>query len=321
MASLDAQQRTEYGAGRTPQPAGAPTQPRKPVAITPKEYEALKKLQSSVNGWRTAGFFFGSSLSAFFCRRKKPPFGIPATLFVSFLGGMGGAYAAMPLGVLSARKTLKQIEDPNHFKQVLVEAMAQKRLPGNPSPLTRPPPGAGTAEAANFNEGGELMDPGYQSASASSSSFTPQYDSPDAQDPPPSGPGSSRWTQIRGERTSSSSTWDRIRKQPPPARASPTSSSNDAGGQEQFEPYPAFDSMAQPATYSGSDSPSASTPYPSSSSSSSSGGGDDEYARQQREFDAMLLRERRMAEENQGAERLGTPFVSSKSEATRQPRW
>ncbi|KAE8230301.1 hypothetical protein CF326_g4700 [Tilletia indica] len=320
MSSFDAQQRTEYGAGqqRAPQPGSAAApgpQPRPPVQITPKEYEALKKLQSSVNGWRTGGFFFGSALSAFFCRRKKPPFGIPATLLVSFLGGMGGAYAAMPLGVISARKKLQQVEDPNHFKQVLVEAMAQKRLPGNPSsPLSRPPQAA-AGDSIDMN-GDQSMDSGFSSAPATSSPFATssgQYSPNNAQDPTSTGAGSSRWSQIRGERTSSSSTWDRIRKTATPS----SSASNNDSSQEQFEPYPTLDRAQQPTTYSGSDSPSGSSPFPASTS----GGEDDEYARQQREFDAMLLKERRMAEDNQGAERLGSPFVSGRPESARQPRW
>ncbi|KAL9939909.1 hypothetical protein V8E36_001726 [Tilletia maclaganii] len=336
-ASLDAQQRGEYydrGQQQQQQQSGSSSGPsRQTLRLTPKEADALQKIQDSVRVWRSAGFLAGSAAAMYFARRRKPPIGIPITAAVAFLAGWAGVYTATPFGVYAARGSVKEIEDPNHFKRILVESLTNKRFPevqqgGSQAPQfatdRRPGWDVGSNDA-DMSQGTS-----YPSAAASP---TPAFNSNEDQEAFPASlgsaaQGSSRWAQIRGDRSTPSSTWDRIRSKQSSQQRNATASDDGRAPGSQSEPYPAFNTASPAASSqsssswpSNSDGFNGGSPFASTFPSASSGSSDDAYQRQQSEFDAMLDRERRSAEDNQGIERLGSPFVSDPNSSGRRARW
>ncbi|KAK0544293.1 hypothetical protein OC846_004662 [Tilletia horrida] len=341
MSSLDAQQRSEYGSAG-PQAGGMrrPQQqaPHTPVRMTQKEAALVKEIQTTVQKWKWGGALAGGALATFVSLRRKPPLSWPVAIAAAAISGWVGGNLAAPIGVLSMGKDLQRIEDPAHFKQVLIEAASQKvrlkdmaetgSLQGYDEPQStdgfstsqvpgKATMGSGPARASYPNMSGD-SNPADRGNSAG-------------------GPGEaatagvSRWAQIRGDRKTPSSTWDSIRRQNAGAGAAGSSrngygaSASASGdvGSSTSDPYPSLNTPQQRTWAAGSDGGySGGTPY-SASSASTSSPGEDEYARQQREFDAMLARERRSAEENQGVERLGTGFLggSAANASARSPRW
>ncbi|KAK0556416.1 hypothetical protein OC844_005858 [Tilletia horrida] len=321
MSSLDAQERGEPGARRPPPlPTPGGPKPQQPPRLTQKEYEALRRVESSVKIWRTGGLLFGTALATFYARRRQPPMKALPTVGVAIIGGWVGGFMAMPIGVITSRSSLKDVEDPNHLKQVLAEAVAQKRMPGAPSPLSRPP-SAGPAGAPGQPGAESGFAPEYPSAPASfpstsapGPSFAPEDGQSSSSAAAAPAQGSSRWAQIRGDRSSPSSSWDRIRSQNPASSAPQSSSGPDSGaGPSPYDPYPSLNGPQERSWPTSPNNFSGGSPYPASS------GSGDGYPREQSEFDAMLDRERRMAEDNQGAERLGTGFVGEPQQ--RRSRW
>ncbi|CDW97922.1 hypothetical protein [Sporisorium scitamineum] len=223
------------GGGGTRLPGLAGTESEK--QLTQRELAALKTIKRNVDTTKYAGWLLGASGTWVLLSRRKPPLRMLPKLGWSVVGGLGGSFLTMPIGILFSRGVLKDVEDPQHLRRVLAGAIEEQRQGKRPQVGVAPPKGLngetdfdqqqqewGGEQAAqnygSFDEGAPTADTfsAYSATRASSNtgrggngdrsatSESSQNAAPDG-----TGPGT-RWVQLRGERGVEPSKWERIRQ-------------------------------------------------------------------------------------------------------------
>ena len=280
---------SSHKGGGTRLPGLAGTESEK--QLTQRELAALKTIKRNVDTTKYGGWMLGAAGTYVLLSRRKPPPRMLSKLGWSFVGGLGGSFLTMPIGILLSKSALQDVEDPQHLRQVLAGAIEEQRQGKRPQVRVAPPKGLNGEtdfEQPQQEWGGERSaqsyDPGFDSNGAATngpsgdgfvSSSSPQPSSstrtnsmgasgaasqPSSAATPPDGTGpGTRWAQLRGERGVEPSKWERIR-QDNARTAYSRSTSSQAEQPSSKEPSSAFgDSQsAQPRQHS-----TGSTPFPS----------------------------------------------------------
>ncbi|PWY99466.1 hypothetical protein BCV70DRAFT_201032 [Testicularia cyperi] len=196
--------------------------------LTPRELAALKTIKRNVDLTKYGGWAIGAAGTWVLMSRRKP---LPTNLQRigwSVVGGLGGSFLLMPIGILASRSVLRDVEDPQHLRQVLLGAMQEQREGKRPNVGVAPPKGLdGESPQHGASQPGQREDWGAAAAPAEASysqaaprpSNEGQTDgfsessSDQTRDQMPDGTGAgSRWAQLRGERSVEPSRWERIRQ-------------------------------------------------------------------------------------------------------------
>ncbi|GAC76076.1 hypothetical protein PANT_19d00100 [Moesziomyces antarcticus T-34] len=227
------------GNGTTRLPGLAGTQSEK--QLTQRELAALKTIKRNVDTTKYGGWMLGAAGTFVLLGRRKPPPRLLSKLGWSVVGGLGGSFLTMPIGIMMSRGALKDVEDPQHLRMVLAGAIEEQRQGRKPQVSVAPPKDldgetdaqqewggerAAQPEAASFDSTGNLKTQGGSDSFDSFSSSQPSSStrnvrgnagmpaagpSNDTESPPGTGAGT-RWAQLRGERSVEPSKWERIRQ-------------------------------------------------------------------------------------------------------------
>ncbi|CBQ73335.1 conserved hypothetical protein [Sporisorium reilianum SRZ2] len=224
---------TNAAGGSTRLPGLAGTESEK--QLTQRELAALKTIKRNVDTTKYAGWLLGASGTWVLLSRRKPPPRMLPKLGWSVVGGLGGSFLTMPIGILLSRSVLQDVEDPQHLRRVLAGAIEEQRQGKRPQVGVAPPKGlngeADFEQSAQQQEwGGEQAaqsyGAGYERGQATADTFsaysatqppsnagrnTPSKPASTNAAPDGTGPGT-RWAQLRGERGVEPSKWERIRQ-------------------------------------------------------------------------------------------------------------
>lgn len=229
-------------AGSTRLPGLAGTESEK--QLTQRELAALRTIKRNVDTTKYGGWMLGAAGTYVLLSRRKPPPRMLSKLGWSVVGGLGGSFLTMPIGILLSRGALKDVEDPQHLRRVLAGAMEEQRQGKKPQIGVAPPKGLngetefdqqqgqqqqqqqewggeraaqsyGGFESSNSNAGGADSFGSFSTAqppsNARSRSGAEEPSSTTTGPPDGTGPGT-RWAQLRGERGVEPSKWERIRQ-------------------------------------------------------------------------------------------------------------
>lgn len=232
---MDGKQRTGTG---LPGLAGTDSEKQ----LTQRELAALKTIKRNVDVTRYGGFLIGAAGTYVLQLRRKPQPRLLNRLGWTVIGGLGGSFLTMPIGIMLSKNVLKDVEDPQHLKRVLAGAIEERRQGRRPQLGVAPPKGLnGEADFGNQQQGQEWggekdaqsfgsgfdgnSDAAAGAASGSFNSFSSSQSSSsgrvggpgmpqtaDGTAPPPGTGAGTRWAQLRGERGVEPSKWDRIRQ-------------------------------------------------------------------------------------------------------------
>ena len=101
---------SKTGGGGTRLPGLAGTESEK--QLTQRELAALKTIKRNVDTTKYAGWIVGAAGTYVLLSRRKPPPRMISKLGWSVVGGLGGSFLTMPIGILLSRDVLKDVEDP-----------------------------------------------------------------------------------------------------------------------------------------------------------------------------------------------------------------
>lgn len=276
------------GGGGTRLPGLAGTESEK--QLTQRELVALRTIKRNVDTTKYGGWMLGAAGTYVLLSRRKPPPRMLSKLGWSVVGGLGGSFLTMPIGIVLSRGALKDVEDPQHLRRVLAGAMEEQRQGKKPQIGVAPPKGLngeadfdqGQGQQGQEGWGGERAATSYSGFESNNSNNSMPSDSfssfPSSQpssstpgrgdgrtsadgsstSPPPGTGAGTRWAQLRGVRGVEPSKWERIRQD----NARTTYNRSTDRDQPQSDDPSAFNNdSAQPSTVR-------QQPPPSSSSSS-----------------------------------------------------
>ncbi|SNX83762.1 uncharacterized protein MEPE_02470 [Melanopsichium pennsylvanicum] len=235
--------------------------------LTPRELGALRTIKRNVDATKYGGWMLGAAGTYVLISRRTPPPRLLSRLGWSVVGGLGGSFLTMPIGILLSRNVLKDVEDPQHLRRVLAGAMEEQRQGRRPQIGVSGGKGLNGEQPAEFGQqqaqdqgewGSEKSAQNYggfdkngnSTAADSFDSFTSTQPSSDARSSsggigarsastepspttrPPDGTGAgTRWSQLRGERGVEPSKWERIRQDNARTAYSRTSASSSSQSQ------------------------------------------------------------------------------------------
>ncbi|SPO23759.1 uncharacterized protein UTRI_03729_B [Ustilago trichophora] len=254
---MDSGSSGSFGSGRPSNPNSNPNSTRLPglagteseKQLTQRELAALKTIKRNVDTTKYGGWMLGAAGTYVLLSRRKPPPRMLSKLGWSVVGGLGGSFLTMPIGILLSKDVLKDVEDPQHLRRVLAGAIEEQRQGKRPQVGVAPPKGLNGESDFDQQQqqqqqqqrqqgegwGGEKVAQSYggfdsngnASGTASSDSFNSfstaqpsggarsksgSAETAAANGPPDgTGPGT-RWAQLRGERGVEPSKWERIRQ-------------------------------------------------------------------------------------------------------------
>ncbi|EST05224.1 hypothetical protein PSEUBRA_005490 [Kalmanozyma brasiliensis GHG001] len=262
------------GAGTTALPGLAGTQSEK--QLTQRELAALRTIKRNVDTTKYGGWLLGAAGTWVLLARRKPQPRLISKLGWCVVGGLGGSFLTMPVGILMSRNVLKDVEDPQHLRAVLTGAMEERRQGKRPQVGVAPPKGlngetefdqqpqqpqqqqewGGERDAssygAGFDNGASTAD-AFNAYSAAQGSSSPRGNggrtaaSEPSSGSPPDGTGAgTRWAQLRGERGVEPSKWDKIRQDNARTAYGNRTASSQSGQNNSQDPS-TFSTAANPA--------------------------------------------------------------------------
>ncbi|SPC66008.1 uncharacterized protein UHOD_04628 [Ustilago sp. UG-2017b] len=277
------------GQGGTRLPGLAGTESAK--QLTQRELAALKTMKRNVSITKYGGWMVGAAGTYVLLNRRKPRPRLLARMGLSVVGGFGGSFLMIPIGILLSKNVLRDVEDPQHLRRVMLGAMEEQRQGKRPQIGVAPLKGLNGE--ADFDQGlqqqqqqggegwgGERAATSYpefvgnngNSSGSFSSSFPslssePSSSSAQESTTPPPGTGTgTRWAQLQGERGVEPSKWERIRQDN--ARTTYNRSNASPADQPQSDDPSAFNNNpSQPSTVRQQPPPPNNGSYPSRSAS------------------------------------------------------